>query len=1036
MQDYVARALELGEQNIWTTNHGTGGDIFEAKTLADNNNLHAKFGMEGYIVPDPYSKDNNNYHIVLIPKTNIARKKLNKTSSRAHIEGYYYRPRFFLDDLLDNFNDDELYITTACIGGLLKNDCSINEIFYPLYEKYQTNLFLEIQPHLNYEQIAINQKANKFHHELGLPLIAANDSHYIYPKQAKDRADLQKGRKKKYAEDETFILDYPDIDTFYQRFIEQNFFTPEQISTAINNTLVFDDCEDIYLDKEIKMPSIYNHLNEDEKIDELKQIINVKFKNFVKQNKVPKDKRQYYKQEIKREMQVIEDTKEIHTSDYFLLNNKIVELSINKYGGVLTRSGRGSCGAELINKILGITQIDRTTINLPIYPERFMSTARLLENHALPDIDYNCAKQEPFINATRELLGDNNCYKMVAYGTQKLSEAFRNVCRAKNIDYDEFNEVAKTLDTQEPTGKWIPIVEEAKKYIGIITSVSPHPCAVLISNQDIQEEIGVVRIGDELCCLITSSEADEYKYLKNDYLKVIVWEIISDTFKEINQPILTVEELIAQTDQRTWNLLADGYTATLNQVDGDWATNMLMQFKPQSLEELSMFVGAIRPSFENFREQFLQRKPYTTGSKDLDNLFAHTHHYIIFQENLMQYFEWLGVSPAESIGLIKKISKKKIKPDDFLSLEQRLETNWELKTGSKKGFRESWDKMQAMMGYGFNSPHGVATALDCMYGAYLKVNYPLEYYTTVLNIYQDNQSKISAIENELPHFNINILPIKFGRSTAHYSYDKKTNNIYKGAASVKYVNETASNALYEFSKHFPDDKNFVDLLFTLKKEKLDIDSRMLKALITLDYFSEYGGNAKLLKFFLLFTDREPWKLSIISKSKAYPFPIDLLKQTCVKETAKQYRFDNMYDLYSAYFNLLPDESLTAQEQLVCEIMYLNSPVSTYSCEASNYMVLDYSINYGTPKAVLYNINTGETVETKIDKKIAFDQSNKFDHKLLFNKYSIISVPEISQKNRFKKNQDGTFTKLDSMENIIRHFVLVRKWEDTELIQAE
>lgn len=377
--------MELEEPNIWSTNHGTGGDIFEAKTLADNNNLHAKFGLEGYIVADPYSKDNGNYHIILIPKTNIARKKLNKASSRAHIEGYYYRPRLFLDDLLDNFSDDELYITTACCGGLLKNDCSYNEIFSFLYEKYNNNLFLEVQPHNNAQQIVYNQKVLQIHKQTGLPLIAANDSHYIYPHQAKQRADLQKGKKQTFFDDETFMLDYPDIDTFYKRFVSQGVLSKSQISTAINNTLAFDTCEDIYLDKEIKMPSIYSDYTEDEKIDELKKIINVKFKKLVKQNRIPKDKQKIYKQEIRREMQVIEDTKEIHTSDYFLLNNQIVELATGKYGGVLTRSGRGSCGAELINKVLGITQIDRTTIDLPIYPERFMSTARLLENHALPD---------------------------------------------------------------------------------------------------------------------------------------------------------------------------------------------------------------------------------------------------------------------------------------------------------------------------------------------------------------------------------------------------------------------------------------------------------------------------------------------------------------------------------------------------------------------------------------------------------------------------------------------------------------------------
>ena len=92
-------------------------------------------------------KDNRNYHIILIPRTNVARKKLNLASSHANTEGYYYKPRFFVSDLLDNFDDNDLYITTACVAGLLKDDDSIYKIFYPLYEKYGNNIMLEVQNH-------------------------------------------------------------------------------------------------------------------------------------------------------------------------------------------------------------------------------------------------------------------------------------------------------------------------------------------------------------------------------------------------------------------------------------------------------------------------------------------------------------------------------------------------------------------------------------------------------------------------------------------------------------------------------------------------------------------------------------------------------------------------------------------------------------------------------------------------------------------------------------------------------------------------
>ncbi len=217
-------------------------------------------------------------------------------------------------------------------------------------------------------------------------------------------------------------------------------------------------------------------------------------------------------------MKVIEDTSEIATVDYFLLNEKNTELAVNKYGGILTRTGRGSCGAFYINKLLGMTQLDRFNSPIPLYSERFMSTARLLENRALPDVDFNVVTQEPFVKASRELLGEHGCYPMVAYGTMKLSESFRNICRSRGMSYDEYNEVAKDVEGYMNDEEWKPLIQEAERFVGSIVSVSVHPCAHVLLNKDLREEFGIVNVVDFYCVMMTSAEADEYKYLKNDWL--------------------------------------------------------------------------------------------------------------------------------------------------------------------------------------------------------------------------------------------------------------------------------------------------------------------------------------------------------------------------------------------------------------------------------------------------------------------------------------------------------------------------------------
>ena len=960
--DYVNRIIELGYDTYFTTNHGSGGDIFDSREVCDANNINCKFGIEGYIVPNALEKDSRNYHIILIPKTNEARKKLNLASSHANEEGFYYKPRFFMSDLLDNFNDNDLYITTACVAGLLKDDDSINQMFLPLYEKYGKNIMLEIQNHNADIQKAINEKAIKYHKELGLYLIAANDSHYIYPNQAKERLELLKGKGINYGDEDTFVLDYPDYNTFAERFKKQGLFSDGEIVDAIEQTLIFEECENINIDKTIKMPTIYPDLNNEEKIKLLKKEVNDNFKIIMKEEDISKEQRKFYVEECRREMKVIEDTnEEIHTADYFLLNKQVYDLASGKYHGTLTKTGRGSCGSFILNKMLGMTQIDRLHSDLPLYSERFISTARLLENHSLPDYDFNCATQEPFIKATRELLGEHQCYPMLAYGTMKESEAFRNVCRSHNLEFSEFNEVGKNIDQYRNDPTWKKYIDEAQTYISTIISCSVHPCSFLLMNNDIREELGVLKIGDVLCAPITSTEADNWKYLKNDYLIVTVWDIIKQTFDMIGQPIMSIKELEDNLDNKVWELFEKGLTATLNQVDGDWATSLIKQYKPRSVSEMAKFVACIRPSFETMRDDFIARKPYTTGFENIDNLFKSTDNRVLFQENIMQYFEWLGVTPSESIGLIKKISKKKIKPKDFAVLEDRLKENWEKNNGTIEGFDRSWADMQSQMAYSFNSPHGLAYAYDCLYCAYLKSHYPLEYYTVVLNIYENDVEKTNRLCKEMEYFGIKLSNTKFGYNCGSYSFDRNTKTIYKSLGSIKNIGKDVGNKLDDIKDFHIND--FISLLSTIDVNKI-CNSRELNILISINFFEQFGNPNQLLKIVDIYNKYNSAK--VIKKDKLTQREMQIIHKFAQKETEKQFRDIDNISLIYALVDEIKDTTSTL-DQIGYDLKYLGYTSLTYNCQY--FGVEDFALNdYGTPYIKLYRIATGESDVYKIDKK--------------------------------------------------------------------
>ena len=1027
-EDYILKALEYGHTSYYTVNHGSFGDVFEARTLCNKYGLRCIAGIEGYIVPDASQKDKRNYHIIVIPKTDEARKKMNYVSSMANIKGFYYKPRFFLSDLL-KLDSNDVYITTACVAGLLRDEDSINEIFMPLYKHFKENVMLEVQTHDDPLQIEINKKAIYLSDQYGLSLIAANDSHYIDESGKEERLELLRGKHINYGSEDDFILDYPTAETMIERFKKQGVLTDRQISDALNNTLLFDECEEIQLDYSIKMPTIYPNLTPEQRVGLLKKEVNKRFKEIRKEEHIEGEEFKKYKDGIRYEMKIIEDTNdEIHTADYFLFNEKNVDLAVNKYGGVLTRGGRGSCGSFYINRILGMTQLDRFKINLPLFPDRFASTARLLENRSLPDIDFNVKSQEPFIKASRELLGEHGCYPMYAPGTMQISEAFRNVCRSKNMSFDEFNHVAKNLEEYQDDPKWKLIIEEANRYVGTIISGSVHPCAHILSNTNLLYEYGVTRLGENVCVLITSSEADEYKVLKNDYLIVTVWKLIDETFKEIGIPIITANELLnkIKDDQRIWDLFKNGITCTLNQVDSDNGCRQAKQYGISSFEDGAHIAAAIRPSFDSWREQFLDRKPYTTGSDQLDDVLKDTHGYILFQESLMQYFDWLGVSPAESIGLIKKISKKKIKQSDFDNLEERIKKQWIINTGSEEMFSETWHLVQSCMSYGFCSAHAAATSLDMCYGAYLKVNYPYEYYSVCFNNYVGDKERTNKLTNELEYFGIKLSDIKFRHSNSKYSYDKEGHTIFKGMSSIKFVGDNVGEELYALRDNQYD--SFIDLLQDISNTS--VNSKQLDILIKLDFFSEFGDINYLLKQVECYDKFYGRKQFTISKLQKEGEDIELIKKYCQKQTEKTLKeFDYigfLKDMTSsmAYSPVSITERMDYQKEYIGYISYINPNISK-----RYYYVKDLSVTKSIVNIQLYEIYSGKTQKVKMwttqYKKNPFDEGDILYLKSVEKKHKKEPTGEINTKTGKKIYKDVP----DKFEFWLKNFTIKNDAEE-------
>lgn len=1006
-EDYIKRAVELGHTTYFTTEHGFQGNIYEAHTLCEKYNLKCIYGVEAYYVDDMYDKSSRvNYHLMLVAMNDNGRKEINKIMSLANTDGFYYKPRIDLQCLL-SLTPSDVVVTTACVASpMFKGENWEESFLIPVYKHFGKNFYLEVQNHNEYVQINHNKMLLKVKEKYNIGLIHANDSHYIKQEDAEYRDLFLNAKGMHYEDESNFILDYPDSDTIVERYRIQGVLNDEQIQEALNNTLIFDNAEPIRLDKEFKIPKINEEIlrtelhnskldcSNDNKV--LREIIKrawSKEKGNIKAKRIPE-----YQKAIYYETDIIE---KCGMARYFTLNHIIVKKAIEEYNAVLTRSGRGSAVSFYINKLLGLTEVDRLKAPITLYPTRFMSAERILSSRSLPDIDLNWAEVSPVIKASKDILGEDGIYYMVAYKPLQESSAFRLWCKANGYHIDEYNEVAKDLENHLEDKKWKKNIEDSKIFRGVIESIAPSPCSFLLLDKPISEEVGLIRVGNAtnytMCCALDGYNCDVYKYLKDDFLTVKVYEIIDKVYKLIGRPIDDISTLINNCDDKVWDIYANALTTTINQSDSDFGKQTLKRYKPTSLAEMSAWVAAIRPGFASLLNNFLDRLPYTTGVKELDDILDDSFHYLIYQESIMKYLVWLGIEEKGTYDIIKKIAKKKFKDKELEELKTQLLQGWIKNVGTKDGFAETWQVVEDAAHYSFNASHSLSVAIDSIYGAYLKSHYPLEYFTVVLTLYADDIDRTSKLIEELPYFGITIQPVKFGKSGSDYTMDKENNAIYKGVSSIKYCNTQIADELLELSKS--NYNSFTDLLKDIK-EKTSLNSRQLDILIKLNFFSDFGGNKYLLKVNDIYDKFATAK--VISKKKVEELGLSeyVLQKHCGKETQSQWRDIDNEGLIKELCSRIKNESIGLVEQISSEIEflgyvdYINKDISEHY-----YIVINFDDNRNAtrPYCTLYRICDGEKIDTRINKSEIFKRCP-------FGLFSIISMPTITYE--YKKIKDG------------------------------
>lgn len=1023
---------------IYTTvEHGWAGNYFkqyddlEKFNKKNGTNIRWIYGAEAYWVKDRHESDRSNCHIVLLARTDKGRKAINKILSIANKDGYYARPRIDLE-LIDQLPIDDVMITTACIAFWNKYD-DIDDIVKYLSTSFP-HFYLEVQAHNTPEQKDLNRRIIKISEGLNVPIIAGCDSHVITESQMLDRDELLKSGNIHYEDEDGWYMDYPTYDVLFERFKQQGVLTDGQIKAAINNTNVLFEFEDIKLDRSLKVPVIKELRNktQEERNHIFEQILKDEW--FLQKADINKDKLQQYYQEIKHDIGEIEAC---NMADYFILSYMVMKRGQEKYGGILTPSGRGSAVSMYLNKLLRLTKVDKVNSPVLMYSERFLTKERVLDSHTPPDIDNNVSDRQPFIQAQRDLVGELGTYDLLALGTLKFKAAWKMYARAYNVEPDTANEVSKQIDRYETAKKhaedgetvdihkyiepkYQELVDGCKKYLGIYDTAKGHPCGCLCYEGDIESDIGISLCKSEatgkevLVANIESGTIDAFGYLKQDYLIVDSIGLTYDIYKEAGIEPFTVNQLLEKIahDDATWQIYADGYTQCVNQCEQPKSTQKVMRYKPKNIAELTQFIAAIRPSFQSMYQTFEQRQHFDYGIKALDDLLQDEYcssSFILYQESLMKVLGFAGFPMSETYTIIKAISKKKdyiikdAKPKFIKNFAQAILDTGETDDDSKAHelADKVWTIIENSAAYGFNSAHAYCMAIDSVTIAYLKAHYPLEFYKCVLQRFTDKgeKDKVALIKQEMLKRGYKLKDIQFGDDNRAFNIDRANNCIVQTMASIKDMPKSAPEALYELGKS--DIKNRAALYQALMDDPR-INKKAIEILFHLGYFNKFAQPNRLIAEYEIY--QKYISAKVLTKSSFDDIMIDVIRPCCGKETEKQFREIDNKALITALIKQANIKPATIVDRIKWQLEYLGyCTVNDPNSDPNDWLVLDVkTTGYGTVYCTLYNLCYGAERTYRANKKFWTN------HQL--SKGDVIRTV-LQEKNKMKKDENGEWVTL-------------------------
>jgi DNA polymerase-3 subunit alpha len=878
VEKLVGRVKELGMPAVAMTDHGNIFGAVHFVNAAHKAGVKPIVGCELYVC----KKDDHNIertppegdtynHLLVLAENEEGYRNLVKITSEASLHGFYYKPRVSKKFLAEHSRG--LIGLSGCLKGEVAERLTENKYdaaraaagFYAdIFGKQ--NFFLEIQDQGLEMEHRIRDGLFRLEKDLGLPLVATNDSHYLCEDDAHAQdvmICIQTGKSIQ----ETNRMKFEGTQ-FYVKNGEEMYRVFKDSPDVVSRTLDIAERCSLRLEK---VPSPFPHFDVPAGFTIDSYFEHITREGFTRrmdalrplsdQGRL-KHSLADYEQRLSREISIIQQMK---FPGYFLIVWDFIRYA--REHEIPVGPGRGSAAGALVAYSLGITDIDPLQHELLF--ERFLNPERI----SMPDIDIDFCmnRRGEVINYVTQKYGRENVAQIITFGTMAAKAAIKDVGRAMDMPYSDVDRIAKMVPTtlniklddalkdspplQEAYDKDPQVrqlLDTARKLEGLVRNSGVHAAGVVISPRPLIDLVPLHRTkNEEIVTAFDMVAIEKMGLLKMDFLGLTTLTILDDTLKLIAQKGITLKlDDIPLEDHETYEkVFHKGLTSGVFQFESGGMRDVLRRYQPNTIEDLTALNALYRPGpiqggmIDDFIERKHGRRKIEYELPELGEILKETLGVIVYQEQVMQAANKLaGYSLGEADLLRRAMGKKNA--EEMAKQRERF-----VQGATKNGFppkkiEKIFDLMAQFAGYGFNKSHSAAYALLAYHTAYLKTHHPIEFMAALLTSITGDTDSVVKYINECREMGISVEPPEINVSDANFTPHGQA--IRFGLAAVKNVGANAIESIVAARKKLG--RNFRSIYEFCEEVDLRLlNKRVLESLIKSGAMDSLGRRAQLMQ---------------------------------------------------------------------------------------------------------------------------------------------------------------------------------------------